>query len=342
MKRYLLLSFLLSIFSFVSISSKEILEMENQTQEIDFSRWIFLLTPLKGEMFNQNLIPFNSVQESQNNLLLHSGRKSYSGSGNGSGFNLVALKNNWQILFVNFLFPKYPNSDQNPFLGLRQRINTSISGNIFSIRYTFTKEKIQPFLEYSYFKGNGPLSTSKFDNFFIYSFLTNKWIFYPQFNVKVYQTVPEPKAGLSFLLPIQNWKVDLFYSYTFQRFDIKLNTSFGKVIEPGSFNEIFFQFMPKIYDFSMLESNLNPIDLKIREKYFNSKLGFSLFMDYRRFLALNLTVVKNMNFNYWTLNSIFNFIFSKHVGIIFFYQYEINDFVILKYWLIGPTFIFQI
>lgn len=334
------------LINFISIYGQE--EQEKtfsfKKPDFDFNKWFFLISPFWGEGYNSNQIPFRVFQlKSNGDFEFHTGNKSFSGKGKGGGFEFLAFKENWQILYVNFNFPMYPNRDQIFLYDYWQKIQTKVTGNVFYIRYTFFKEsKIQPFLGYSYFQGSGPHDYSIVNNFILYSYQSQKWVFFPKVDVKVYVVDPNPQIGVSFKLPIQNWKIDTFYSYGFERVNTKLLTSLGKT-ENFNTTELFKEnFIKNFYDYSDPDEWIFPLNLTLKRKYFANRLGISLFMDYRRFVSLRISFRRDLTFNRWVSNAVFSLIFSKYFGFNFFYEYSERSVGTIRYWLVGPTFIFQI
>lgn len=309
--------------------------------KFDFNKWFYLITPFWGEGYNSNQIPFRLFENKQSDFIIHQGNKSFSGSGKGSGIEFMAFNQTWQFLYVGFHFPMYCNQDEISFYNYFQSIKTEVSGHILSVRYkllNYNAKKIIMFSGLSYFQGNGPHDTSIVNNFILYSYNTNQMIQIPKVSVNVYVEDPNPYIGISFKLPIQNWKIDAIYSYGFERVNTILKTSPAKSID---FKQIIND--PELlfiynYDFN---NNIPPLQYTIRKKYYANRLGISLFMDYRRFISLRLTLRKDLTYNRWVSNAMFNLIFSQFAGLSLFYEYSERSVGTIRYWLIGPTFIFN-
>ncbi|MFN3603192.1 MAG: hypothetical protein ACK4UJ_00615 [Leptonema sp. (in: bacteria)] len=335
---------LIIIFGVFSIRAQEKQQTSFQRPDFDFNKWFLLISPFWGEVSNLNQIPFRVIQQKSNGFIdFHSSSKSFSGTGKGSGVELLAFKENWQVLFVNFNFPMYPNSDFIKPIDGWQRIQTKVTGNVLYLRYTFLKNNpIQPFIAMSHFQGSGPHDYSIVDQFLLYSYFTQKWIFFPKVDVKIYVEDPNPQVGLSFKLPIQNWKIETVYSYGFERVITNLKTTIGKTMNPFPLNNFYQELLEKSYDFSDPDDWIYPLNVTFRKKYFANRLGLSLFMDYRRFISLRITVRRDLTFSRWVSNAVFSLIFSKYFGLNYFYEYSERSVGTIRYWLIGPTFIFQI
>lgn len=88
-------------------------------------QWFFFISPFWGEVKNFNQISFRVFQFTQDSLSkVYFGSKSISGKGKGAGFEFMDFKENWQILYVNFTFSTYPNSDQTQILNYFQKVQT--------------------------------------------------------------------------------------------------------------------------------------------------------------------------------------------------------------------------
>lgn len=307
--------------------------------KFDFDKWFYVATPFYGTGYNSNQIPFRMFQFKENEIVVHSGSKSFGGYGNGTGLEFLAFNKNWQILYVGFKFPMYANKDDLNFYNSFQSIKTAVTGHVISLRYTFFESKISPFIGSSYFQGDGPHDHSIVNNFILYSYNTNKFIQIPRVDVKVYVQDPNPYIGLSFKLPIQNWKIDTIYSYGFERVFTHLNTSYGKDYDSVDVYNNFQQLFLNNYDFN---STILPMNYSINKKYFANRLALSLFMDYRRFVSLRLTFRRDLTFNRWVSNAVFGLIFSQHFGLSIFYEYSERSVGTIRYWLAGPSFVFQL
>ncbi len=309
-----------------------------QRPQFNFNQWFFFISPFWGEVTNFNQIPIRVFQSTQNdNLKIHSGNKNFSGKGKGIGLEFMAIKENWQILYVHFSFPMYPNSDQIQILDYWQQVQTKVTGNVFLMKYTFYKNnQIQPFIGFSHFQGSGPHDYSIVNNFSLYSVSTQNWIHFPKVDVKVYVEDPNPQLGVSFKLPIQNWKFDTTYSYGFERVNTDLKTTIGEI--KNNFEDLSFG----LYDFSDPTKWILPLNLTIRKKYFSHRLGVSIFMDYRRFISLKITLRRDLTFARWVSNTVISLILSKNFGFNVFYEFSERSVGTIRYWLIGPTFVFQL
>jgi len=306
----------------------------------DFNKWFYFITPFLGEGYNSNQIPFRLIENKNNDLIFHSGQKSFNGSGKGSGIEFLAFNKNWQILYIGFYFPMYPNNDYISLYNLYQTIHTEVSGHVFSFRYKFLQfNHLEFFSGISYFQGNGAHDHSIVNNFILYSYSSNQFIQIPKVDVKVYIEDPNPNLGISYKLPIQNWKIEAIYSYGFERVNTHLKTTYANTISYEDFFNSPDTFL--IWNYNN-NDNLLPLNYSIRKKYFANRFGISLFMDYRRFISLRISIRRDLTFNRWITNSLFNLIFSQYVGISFFYEYSERSVGTIRYWLIGPTFIFQL
>lgn len=188
---------------------------------------------------------------------------------------------------------------------------------------------------YSHFQGTGPHNYSIVDNFILLSIPTQRWILYPKVYVKVFVEDPNPLLGVSYKLPVQNWNLDVTYSYGFERTNTKLQTSLG-TSENNLENPL-----SQMYEYSDAELLL-PLNLTIRKKYFSHRLGLSLFMDYRRFVTLKITFRRDFTFARWVSNAVFSVIITKYFGLNLFFEYSERSVGTIRYWLMEPTFVFQI
>jgi hypothetical protein len=325
-----------SLFLFLFPVSLFSLEKPN----FDFNKWFYTISPFWGEGYNANQIPFRLIEYKNDKPVLHSGSKSFSGSGKGSGVEFMAFNPDWQILYVGFYFPMYPNKDSISLYDYIQNIKTEVTGHVFSLRYKFLKyEKSEIFTGMSYFQGNGPHDYSIVNNFVLYSYSTNQFVQIPQVNVKVYVEDPNPYVGISYKLPIQNWKIDAIYSYGFERVNTDLQTSIARTVDSNNALQNFDSL--SILQYNIENSNILPLNYTIRKKYFANRFALSLFMDYRRFVSLRINLRRDLTFNRWVSNAIFNLIFSQYMGLSFFYEYSERSVGTIRYWLIGPTFVFQ-
>ncbi len=322
-------------FYFLFIATLSAIEKPN----FDFNKWFYLITPFTGEGSNANQIPFRLFQSKDQNIIVHSGNKSFAGKGKGFGTEFLAFNKNWQLLYIGFHFPWYKNSDSIIFYDNFQNIQTKVTGQIFSLRYKFENQKIEPFFGVSYFEGYGPHDHSVINNFILYSNFTNEFIQIPKVDVKVYVEDPNISMGMSFKIPIQNWRLETIYSYAGERVYTNLVTSYARNIP---FNEVISEFN-NLYSFDINSENaILPIHYTIRKKYFSHRLGISLYMDYRRFISLRLSFKRDVTFNRWISNAMFNIILSQHFGLSFFYEYSERSVGTIRYWLVGPTFVFQL
>ncbi len=328
------------LLSFIYLLPFYLYSNENR---IDFNRWIFLFTPISGETNIDLKIPFLNVQnnpQSQQPAFLV-GEKKLSGKDKGYGYQFLAIKKNWQILNVGFHFPSFPNSDSNLLIDYYQNAEAKVSGNILVIRHTWQNSSlVDPFIIFTHFYG---FVESKIQNFLLYNQVDQNWLQYPILQAKIITNEPEPQIGFQFKIPIQNWRFDIFYSYSFEQEQTNVKTSYG-TLNSYTFTYLF-DFYSSLYQniYAVQSHNyINPVEVSIKNRYYGSKIGVSLFLDYQRFISIGITFKKDLlNRKRIFSNLIFNFIFSNYGGISIYYDYNFKRGAKIQNLLVGPSFIFQ-
>lgn len=312
-----------------------------------FDKWLFTITGFSGTVksdFNLKYrLPYLKQNTSgQQDLYLLQGNKPLPGVGNGGGFQFGGFYKNWSFTSVGFDFPNSIHKDKTDIYNTVQKTRARITGALVFSRYTWKNKKklFEPFVGLGYFSGLGPHMSANIDHFISYAPEINRYMYYSNQQVDVNVTNPFPKAGIKIKLPIQHWHIAPFYAYGFETVQTDVTVQPGSTFYAENPLEAPGRFINHIQNES-LDFQL-PFHFSNTSKKYHHRPGMSLYMDFRRFVSLRLFVFRNTNYNRWVVNGIFNLMFTPHIGITAFGEYGERELATIRYWMIGPTIVFQL
>lgn len=313
----------------------------------DFDRWIFTCTLFTGSVHSdfglKYRLPYlkKNAATGQTDFYLLRGEKSLPGVGSGSGFQLGGFYKGWSFTTVAFDFPRSVHKDKFEPYNTIQETRARITGALVFTRYTWrSKRRIyEPFVGLGYFSGIGPHMSANIKNFISYAPEINRYVYSSNQKVDVYVSNPFPKIGMSFKLPIQHWKISPFYAYGFESVRTRVRSQAGTT---------FIAQNPLESPLRLAQHLQNePLDLQypwsigVDTKKYHHRPGLSLYMDYRRFINFRLFAFRNTTYHRWVVDGILNVMFTPNIGITAFGEYGERELATIRYFMIGPTIVFQ-
>ena len=313
----------------------------------DFDKWLFTVTGFSGTVksdFNLKYrLPYiKKNTNNQNDLYLLRGEKPLPGVGYGGGFQFGGFYKNWSFTMVGFDFPNSIHKDKTAIYNTVEKTGARITGALVFSRYTWRSKKkfYEPFVGLGYFSGLGPHMSASIDNFISYAPEINRYMYYTNQKVDVHVTNPFPQVGIKLKLPIQHWHIAPFYAYGFEkvqtRVDVLPGSSFLAENPLQGPTRLGAHLLNESLDFQL------PFRFANLAKKYHHRPGLSFYMDFRRFVSLRLFVFRNTTHHRWVVNGIFNLMFTPNIGITAFGEYGERELATIRYWMIGPTIVFQL
>ena len=320
------------------------LNAKPRTNPFYMNKWLFTTTAYSGDVKSEIALPYSTpyVDPARpENITLISGEKTQKGSGPGGGFELSGLRGPWFFNVYGYRF-RARNTDGAELYNATQTSRTTISAQTYYVSYSWRSESriVEPFVGAGYFEGLGPHLETNIRGWTTYSPEINRYLYYYNQNVSVRVSNPYPQVGLRFKLPIQNWYIAPFYSYSFESATTRVASLPGNVVAAGSPLEA----PGNIYDHVLSRAGLDTLqafNVKIREKHWNQSPGVELYMDFRRFISLRIIAYRNVTHGRWLARGVFNFMFHPNVGITIAGVYNERYLSTLRYAMAGPTVVFQ-
>ena len=304
---------------------------------IDPDKWLTTFTPFVGYVKNDTDLQFRTFLKGEDGFKMVRGNKSVSGMGNGGGYQIQTVKGGWSAVHLSFAFPKYKNHDSIGAFNGWQEIKTAVTGTVFSLQYKFDGEWVQPFLGMNYFQGIGPHNRTVV-NRMLFKNETGRGIASMDrvaVDVSVYD--PVVQAGLQFKIPIQHWTFSVFHGYGMENVRTVIDAGLGRML-----NDDLADIPNSIYQYGQVTPELLiPARIQVNRRYHSHRPGFSLYMDFRRFISLRILARRDVQYNRWVTNGIFTLLVSKYGGISVATEYSERSVATIRYLTVGPTFMMQ-
>lgn len=296
-------------------------EIDTETEPLPPLRWLAAITPLAGWLHNTTSPTITSKSAGGEDTTR---KVTFAGSGWGAGLVVTGFYR-WkyitlQAVNVSYLFPN---------------VNSSVMwGNITQlILQSHLPIFVEPYLGFAF----AYIGTKSELTNYVYSSTDTRsdgtksigYAYFPKFNVDTRNFQPAPRVGLTFKIPIQNWRVRPYYEFLYENLNAHAKTKDSLVTV-----------------FSREDGyRTDTIDLEFDGEtttiYKSHVVGISFGIDYHSFLQLYGNVYYNITHDLLSARFMASILIPRHWGFTVTYEHQAmamttNDFVMF-----GPTFFFM-
>lgn len=284
-------------------------------------RWLVVLNPLAGWLHNSTSPTIRSKTAGGEDTTR---QVTFTGSGWGAGlvltgfyrFDAVTL----QAVNISYLFPNVNSS--------------AMWGNITQVLNSFNLPTFfDPYIGFSF----AYIGTRSELEKYVYSVTDTRsdgtqtvgYAYFPKFNVNTRNYQYAPRVGVTFKLPIHNWRIRPYYEFLYEDLYAYAKTKGSKVQVFSRENGY----------------RTDDIDLEFAGStttiYKSHVVGVSLGIDYHNFLQLYGNVYYNITHNLISARFMGTILVPRHWGLTITYEHQEMCMVKNEFVMFGPTFFFM-